>query len=139
MDLESLEAKALELTRANVQKGRSARTGSYLGKFVAILSELDEDDALTRIEIIAKMSVGICQDEFEADGGLDFENPEHVEHFAEVNKKVKAQVAAAISDSQNNTSLSYNPTTKDKYELKRGMGAQGETYWIIEKEQVDLA
>lgn len=131
--LMSLEEKALELTKANVQKGRSARTGSYLAKFVDILTGVDEESGLTRIEIIAKMSVGICEEDFAADGGLDFENPEHVEHFATINKKVKAQVAAAISDSQNNTALSFNPTTKDKYELQRGVSANGETYWITEK------
>lgn len=128
-----LEAKALELTKANVQKGRSARTGSYLGRFVSILKG-DEDNARTRIQIIAKMSVDICQEQFEADGGMDFENPEHLEAFADINKKCKAQVAAAISDSQNNTSLSFNPTTKDKYELNRGTSAEGETYWITEVE-----
>ena len=133
MSLEALEAKALELTRANVLKGRSSRTGSYLSKFVTILNGIDEDEALTRIEIIAKMSIMICQDQFEDEGGMDFENPEHIEFFAETNKKVKAQVAAAISNSNNNTSLSYNPTTKDKYELHTVEGDKGKAYYIEEK------
>lgn len=132
LTIEQLEAKALEMTKANVQKGRTARTGSYLAQFVDILSACDEESALTRIEIIAKMSVARCQDAFEADGGLDFENPEHVEAFAEVNRKVKSQVAAAISDSQNNTSLSFNPTTKDKYELNKSETTP-QAYWITEK------
>lgn len=133
MSLEALEAKALELTKANVLKGRSSRTGSYLAKFVDILNGLDEDDALTRIEIIAKMSVAICQEQFEAEGGMDFENPEHIEYFAVTNKKVKAQVAAAISNSQNNTSLSFNPTTKDKYELNNVETGEGRAYYITEQ------
>jgi len=131
--LNDLEQKALELTRANVSKGRAARTGSYLTKFVDILDGRDEATALTRIQIIAKMSVGICSEDFAADGGLDFENPEHVEHFGEVNKKCKSQVAAAISDSQNNTSMSFNPNTKDKYQLNRAASNEGEVYWITLK------
>lgn len=131
--IQDLEQRALELTKSNVQKGRSARTGSYLSRFVNMLNGVGEEGALTRIQIIAKMSVAICQEDFAADGGLDFENEEHVAHFEKVNKKVKSQVAAAISKSNNNTSLSFNPTTKDKYELQRGQGVEGETYWITEK------
>jgi hypothetical protein len=132
-NIAALEQRALELTKANVQRGRSSRAGSYLAKFVDILAGVDEETALTRVEIIAKISVGICSEAFEADGGLNFDNPEHLEEFAKVNKKVKAQVAAAISDSQNNTSLSFNPSTKDKYELNRASTGSGEVYWITEK------
>ncbi len=134
MDLDALEAKALELTRANVVKGRTSKTGSYLHKFIDTLNGRDETNAKNRVEIIATISVGICQEQFAAEGGLDLENPEHVDYFGITNKKVKAQVAAAISNSQNNTSLSYNPTTKDKYVLCTAESGKGRIYWIEETE-----
>ena len=131
--IEQLEAQALELTKSNVQKGRKTRTGSYLQRFIAAINGRDESTALNRVEIIAKVSVAMCQEDFAADGGLDFSNPEHVEHFEKINKRVKSQVAAAISNSNNNTSLSFNPNTKDKYELHKADSEKGEVYWITEK------
>ena len=133
VSVNDLEARALELTKSNVQKGRSARTGSYLTKFIDSINGVGEEGAKTRVEIISKISLDICAEQFEADGGFNFENPEHLEAFAVANKKVKPMVAAAISDSQNNTSLSFNPSTKDKYQLNRAASGRGEVYWITEK------
>lgn len=131
--IEEMEARALELTMSNVRKGRTAKTGTHLGAFVNKLLGLDESTAKTRTEIISSISIGNCNEAFAETGGFDFENPEHIEAFAVENKKVKPMVAAAISNSNNNTSLSFNPTTKDKYELHRADSPRGEVYWITLK------
>lgn len=133
LTIEERKLAARAKTKANVSKGRTARTGTYLGMFVTLLNGLDESEGITRVDIISDISFDICESQYEAEGGLDLDNPEHEEAFEAMNKKVKAQVAAAISDSQNNTSLSFNPTTKDKYELNRAPSAEGEIYWITEK------
>ena len=96
LTLAEMQARALELTKANVQKGRTSKAGSYLGNFVQTLNGVGEEGAKTRLEVISEMSYNQCQEAFAADGGFNFENPEHVEAFAIANKKTKAMVAAAI-------------------------------------------
>lgn len=130
----SFREKARQLTEANVVKGRSSRQGTYLAAFVALLLKKNEKSALNRVEIISEISADIIEATYKDDGGVDFENPEHVEAFAGINKKVKAQVAAAVSNSQNNTAMSYNPDYKDKYTLNRAKTAKGEVFWITENE-----
>ena len=128
------KAAALAKTRANVQKGRSSKTGTYLSMFVELLNGKDEETGMTRIEIISDISFDILDAQYELEGGLDLDNPEHDEAFTKMNEKVKAQVAAAISNSQNNTSLSFNPNTKDKYELQHNDAPVAQRlYWIVEK------
>lgn len=129
----SFREKARQLTEANVVKGRRSRTGTYLAAFVALLIKKNENTALNRVEIISEISADIIEATYKEEG-VDFENPEHVEAFAGINKKVKAQVAAAVSNSQNNTSMSYNPDYKDKYTLNKSKGSKGEVFWITEND-----
>jgi len=130
MNNKKLEAFALSVTKANVVKTRSTTGVTYLSRFVDLLNGIGEDGALTRVEIISKLSLQIAVETFE---DFNFENEEHAEFFAETNRKAKSQVAAAISNSNNNTSLSYNDRFKDKYELNEGKNERGVVYWITEK------
>lgn len=128
MSIEERKQQALAIAKSKIQKGRTARTGSYLSMFITELNGLDDDSALERVEIVS--NIAFTKTEAELEGEIDFENPEHTEAFDANVEKCKAQVAAAISNSQNNTSLSFNPTTKDKYELHK---TEDNRYWISEK------
>jgi len=130
MSKDELMQMALAATAANVS---TSRTGSgrktYLDRFVESL--LDEDgnpaEPKTRTQIIAEISLDICIEKREA----AIANGEPVEPFAitaegdtdddaefqEVNKKVKAQVASAVANNQNSTSLSFNPKYKDVWQV----------------------
>ena len=120
---DQLMAKLMAITTANTVKGRGASgKTTYLDRFVAIL--LDENGnplpGKTRTQIIAIMSYDIAIEmrkaEQEADPSkpdFDFENPADLAIFAELNEKCKNQVAAAVSDSNNATALSYNSQYKD--------------------------
>ena len=48
---------------------------------------------------------------------FDLDNVADLAIFAEINNKVKNQVAAAVSDSQNATALSYNAQYKDVWTI----------------------
>lgn len=128
MSIEERKQQALAIAKSKIQKGRTARTGTYLAMFITELNGLDDDSALERVEIVS--NIAFTKTEAELEGEIDFENPEHTEAFDANVEKCKAQVAAAISNSQNNTSLSFNPTTKDKYELHK---TEDNRYWISEK------
>lgn len=131
----SFREKALQLTRANTVKARAGRTGTYLQKFVEVLEGKTQEEAMTRVEIIAEISADIAEQKYaDVEGGFDFENQEHLEDFAAINRKVKNQVSGAISNSNNNTSLSYNPAYKDKFELMREKTSKGEVFWLVEKD-----
>ena len=91
----------------------------------------DEDGNPTepkeRVRIIAEISLGICQDRREQEmvGNPDLapftltkeRDTEDDEIFAETNRKVKAQVAAAIANNNNSTSVSYNDKYKDVWQV----------------------
>lgn len=118
-----LMAKLLAITVANTVKGRGASgKHTYLDRFVSIL--LDENGKPTpgksRSEIIAIMSYDIAVEQRQADQvedkelkDFDLDSPADLAIFAEINNKVKNQVAAAVSDSNNATALSYNALYKD--------------------------
>lgn len=111
---------AMEQTTANTVKSRSGSGRlTYLDRFVSAL--LDENgqptDPKGRIAVISEISLAIVT---EADPTFDFSTDEMKEEFAKINNRVKAQVNAAISDSQNSTSLSFNEKYKDVWAIVKG-------------------
>ena len=111
-------SKLLAITVANTTKtrGMSGKT-TYLDRFVSIL--IDENGnplkkGMSRQEINARMSFAICT-EIKASEGLEFniEDENDLVLFTEVNEKCKHQIAAAVSDSNNSTALSFNASYKD--------------------------
>ena len=125
--MSTLMDKLLAITIANTVKGRGASgKTTYLDRFVKIL--LDENGqptaGKTRSQIIAEMSYDIAieqrKEEQLADAAIadfDLDNVADLAIFAEINNKVKNQVAAAVSDSQNATALSYNAQYKDVWTI----------------------
>lgn len=130
---QDLLALAIEQTIENTSKGRggSGRT-TYLDRFVSTL--LNEDGQPTepvhRKVVMAKISLAIClekrAEEQAGDASIsDFtltkgEDTEDNQTFKAINNKVKHQVAAAISDSQNSTALSYNEKYKNVWVVVKG-------------------
>lgn len=124
---EALMSKLLAITTANTVKGRGASgKTTYLDRFVNIL--LDENGkptpGKTRTEIIAIMSYDIAVEQRNAEREADptvpefsLESAEDLAIFAELNEKCKNQVAAAVSDSNNATALSYNVQYKDVWQV----------------------
>ena len=113
---------AMAETSKNIVKGRSGRGGvTYLDRFVKAL--LDENskptEAKSRVELTAAISLDMALEQVEK---FSFENEEHVAEFAKINTKVKNQVAAAISDSQNSTSLSFNDKYKEVWTVVKEGG-----------------
>lgn len=125
--MSTLMDKLLAITIANTVKGRGASgKTTYLDRFVKIL--LDDNGqptaGKTRSQIIAEMSYDIAveqrKEEQLADATIadfDLDNVADLAIFAEINNKVKNQVAAAVSDSQNATALSYNAQYKDVWTI----------------------
>ena len=125
--MSTLMDKLLAITIANTVKGRGASgKTTYLDRFVTIL--LDENGqptaGKTRSQIIAEMSYDIAveqrKEEQLADATIaefDLDNVADLAMFAEINNKVINQVAAAVSDSQNATALSYNAQYKDVWTI----------------------
>ena len=127
MSKKSLMALALAATTENIVKGRgtSGKT-TYLDRFVKCL--LDENgqptEPKTRVQITAEISLDIVTEqrlaEQEADSSVpdfSFESEDDLANFKAVNNKVKNQVAAAISNSNNATSLSYNEAYKNVWQI----------------------
>lgn len=124
---DQLMAKLMSITTANTVKGRGASgKTTYLDRFVKIL--LDENGkplpGKTRTQIIAIMSYDIAveqrEEEIAADPTklpFDLDNVNDLAIFAELNEKCKNQVAAAVSDSNNATALSYNTLYKDVWQV----------------------
>jgi len=136
---EALMAKVLAATTANVVKARGTSGKiTYLDRFVRVL--LDENgDPLTkgktRTEIIALMSYEICSEICEAEGTeFTLESDEDIALLADVNEKVKNQVAAAVSDSNNSTALSYNPKYKDIWAVVK----EGNLVRLVDKDEVTV-
>lgn len=123
MAKKDLMALAMEQTEANTVKSRSGsgRT-TYLDRFVATL--LDENGQPTapkqRVAVISEISLAIA---VEANPDFDFSTDEQKAEFAAINKKVKPMVNAAISNSNNATSLSYN----EKYKAVWRVVKEGKT------------
>lgn len=125
--MSTLMDKLLAITVANTVKGRGASgKTTYLDRFVAILLDKDGNptEGKTRTQIIAEMSYDIAleqrAEEKLADAAVadfDLDNVADLAIFAEINNKVKNQVAAAVSDSNNATALSYNAQYKDVWTI----------------------
>lgn len=119
MAKKTLAELAMEQTVANTvkSKGGSGRE-TYLDRFVKTL--LDEDgnpvEPKSRVQIISEISLAIAQEKIEE---FDLSTDEQKEEFAKINKKVKPMVNAAISDSQNSTSLSFNENYKDVWTVAK--------------------
>ena len=120
---DKLMAKLMSITTSNTVKGRGASgKTTYLDRFVAIL--LDENGVptpgKTRTQINAIMSYDIAVEQRKeaqavnpALPDFDLDNVDDLVIFAEINEKCKNQIAAAVSDSNNATALSYNSQYKD--------------------------
>lgn len=130
-------------TEQNVVKSRSGSGRvTYLDRFVDVLTE---DDGKTptppkdRLDVIAEISAQILQEQLEKEGKLDqFELTDSKDGefdlmLAEINKKVKAQVASAVADNNNSTSISYNEKYKNDWEVVK----EGKTVALLPKTQQD--
>jgi len=129
-----LMAMALQSTTANIVKGRGASgKTTYLDRFVDTL--LDEDgnpiEPKERLSVIAEMTLEICQEQRESEKANDDTIEDFTltasrdtaddEIFAKMNNKVKNQVAAAIANNQNSTSVSFNEKYKAVWQVvKKG-------------------
>lgn len=129
----SLAAKAMSLTVANLVKGRGASgKTTYLDRFVDVL--LNEDgtptEPKTRMEITSEIALAIAiEDRDEAMLAnpelkpIDLDtNEEDIAAFIKIATKVKPMVAAAVSDSNNSTALSYNDKYKDVWTVVKDGG-----------------
>ena len=129
----SLMEMALAATVKNTVKGRgTSGKKTYLDRFAGVL--LDENgnptEPKSRKLIIAEISLGIALEQREEEQAIDPSTPDFAiteagdtaddENFKTINNKVKAQVAAAVSDCQNSTSLSYNEKYKDVWTVVKG-------------------
>jgi hypothetical protein len=126
-----LLSQVLARTEANVVKKRGGSGKvTYLDRFVQVLTddEGNPTEPKTRTQIIAEMSLAIIQEKIEGreepftlteagDGEDDL-------LLAEVNKKCKNQVASAIANNQNSTSISYNENYKDKWQVVKHEGSK---------------
>lgn len=119
-----LLAQVLARTESNIVKKRSGSgKKTYLDRFVECLvdEEGNPTEPKTRTQIIAEMSFAIIQEQTK-DRETPFELTEEGNGpddllLAEVNKKVKNQVASAVANNNNSTSISYNDNYKDKWEV----------------------
>lgn len=111
-------------TKQNVVKGRggSGKT-TYLDRFVDVLTDEDGNPVppMKRTELIAHISFQILEEQLEG-RETPFELTEAGDTeddilLAEINRKVKSQVANAVADNNNSTSISYNEKYKDKWEV----------------------
>lgn len=139
MKKQSLLDMAMAATQENLVKGRGASgKKTYLDRFVETL--LDDKGQpvgpMKRNDIVASIALDICVEQCEADeeraafgsearedGKAGF-NETDLELFTTVGNKVKHQVAAAISDSQNSTALSYNEKYKSVWKVAKHEGSQ---------------
>lgn len=123
----NLMNEALALVEQNLTKkrGGSGKT-TYLDRFVKCL--LDEDgnptEPKSRLQIISEISLDIAKESRataiaagEPVSEFNFAVEEDKAEFIEIAKKVKPMVAAAISNSNNSTALSYNEKYKEVWTI----------------------
>lgn len=138
----TLQELAMQATTANIVKGRGASgKTTYLDRFVKTLLDADGNpvEPMTRTAVIAAITLAICveqsaeQVEQGIEGATAFgDSPATTEgnifsdedeaNFKSIGNKVKNQVAAAIANSQNATSLSYNEKYKEVWIIVKGEG-----------------
>lgn len=125
-----LLAMALSATASNITKSRggSGRT-TYLDRFVNNL--LDENGSPVkpkpRTTVIAEISLEIALEKRadQMESGEDVEDftltadgdSEDDKLFRAINKKVKNQVASAVANNNNSTSVSYNEKYKNVWQV----------------------
>lgn len=117
MSNKALLNELLEITTEATVKGRGASgKATYLDRFVsALLNEDGQPTApKTRTEIITEIAYEIT---IEKNPEFDVKDPEQKAEFIKLVNKVKHQVAAAVSDSNNSTALSYNASYKDVWQV----------------------
>ena len=127
---QDLMAMALDATVGNISKSRSGSgRKTYLDRFVSSL--LDEDgnptEPKTRTQVVAEISLDLAQEQRKAEiaNGEDVEeftltaegDTADDELFAKINKRVKNQVASAVANNKNSTSVSFNPKYKDVWKV----------------------
>ena len=138
--LDKLMAAVSERTAANVVKGRSGSgRKTYIDR---VIDSLTEEDGVTptkpktRLEIIKEVSGQILLEQLQDAGRVEeFKLTESGDGefdimVADINRKVKAQVASAIADNNNSTSISFNEKYKDKWEVVK----EGNTISLLNKE-----
>lgn len=131
----SLAEQIQARTQQNIVKSRSGSgKTTYLDRFVSVLTddEGNPTEPKTRVQIVGEISAQIVLEQVETDKASgarenDFELTEDGDGpddilLATVNKKVKNQVASAIANNQNSTSLSFNEAYKDKWMVVKGDG-----------------
>ena len=113
-------------TQQNVVKSRSGSGRvTYLDRFVDCLTddEGNPTEPKSRVDIISEISCQILEEQLQAENRVDeFELTDSKDGefdlmLAEINKKVKAQVASAVANNNNSTSISYNEKYKDVWEV----------------------
>lgn len=135
MSKDALLQELLGITTEVTVKGRGASgKETYLDRFVkSLLDENGEPTApKTRTEIITEVAYAITM---EVNPEFDVNDPDDKAGFIKLVNKVKHQVAAAVSDSNNSTALSYNEKYKNVWQVVK----EGKTVALapIEAEAVD--
>lgn len=123
----SLMEQISQRTKQNIVKTRSGSgKTTYLDRFVDVLTDENGNpiEPKTRTQIIAEISCQIVAEELD---GAPLELTETMDGphdllVADVNRKVRNQVASAIAKNNNSTSVSYNEKYKDIYEVVKGDG-----------------
>lgn len=131
----SLLEQVLARTESNIVKKRSSGGKStYLALFVDVLTDEDGKPTApkTRTDITALMSFKIVSDKVAqdlAEGKRETEfaltqegTSEDDMLLATVNKKCKNQVASAIANNNNSTSISFNEDYKNKWRVEKHPG-----------------
>ena len=131
----SLLEQVLARTESNIVKKRSSGSKStYLALFVDVLTDENGNpkEPMSRTDIVGLMSFKIISAQVEQDikdGKRDTEftltedgSSEDDMLLASVNKKCKNQVASAIANNNNATSISYNEDYKHKWRVEKHPG-----------------
>lgn len=124
---QTLMQKAAALTEANIVKSRGGSGKmTYLDRIVDVLLVDNKPTApKTRVAICAEVSLAIVLEQRESDieqgiegaEPFDLDNESDIAIFKAINLKVKPMVAAAVSNSNNSTALSYNDKYKAKWQI----------------------
>jgi len=109
IEIMDLQAKLLEITRANTAKGAN-KSRSINTLIVEVLGQGAEMDRTELVSHIAKIRY---EDTFSPLTEESLEDPKVLEEFIKVTKTVKNGVDTSISHSNNNSSFHYNEDFKE--------------------------
>lgn len=115
--------KALELTKSNIQK----TGGTRISMNDRLLKHLLNNE-LERIEIVNLITIDRLEEKGFEIKDESFEDEEFLNEFAKMAKTVKNGVDTSLSNSNNNSSFSYNK----KYEGYKIQKTEDNKYTIIE-------